>query len=414
MKFGGYLLVLRERNIVLHIFSSLSLSLSSAFFAWLLPITLYKFGSVSLVGIVYTIATVISIFLGPLAGLLADYYGRRAVIILARTFPVVAFGMLMLDLSTYTLSLAVVIIDISIVMSYPAIFSLIAESVEEGHRSYAYTIAALLPYVSAGIGSLVLGRLTEEGIRSAIMITFLLSLLALFMSFLFRETLVKRGGRGESHREFLNLTHLKELKSLGVIYIYIVIISIIGGFASSLFSIYMPIYLKSELSLFEKDVGLAYAVSSLTAATLLPIVGLVVAAIGGLRALQTSLILMAFPVITLGFLSTGALLAVIILLTISTSASTLSQVAGNVFIAGITSSLTRSTVIGSLMPFIQLTSSFAPLLGAITFSQNPRTIPILIGGLFLTSFALLSRLAKRLKANEISKKTSEFKRNFKK
>jgi MFS family permease len=388
-----YFIILTKRNVVLFIISSMFLSVSSAFFSWLFPIILAKIGSTISVGIAYTVAYAISIPLSLLSGLLADNYGRKVMIIVSTLLVMVAYGVIILHLSAVTLLVAIIILEISSILSMPAMNSLIAESVESTLRGYAFTIVNFIPYISLAVGSFVLGTIVvQKNFQTVILLTFLLSFLSLLIRLGFNETFIIKYEKStkvrissEISKSFKNFNNIKKLQSLGIPYIYLSIMAILGVAASTLYSIYIPIYMNFELSLSESEIGVIYTISNIISFTMI-LMGLLVSIFGALRSLQLALLFMAVPTMLLTFLSPGSLIMVLLLVSISTLASILSQISSNTFIANFTTEDIRSTVFSSLISLSLLVSLIVPSLGAIIFSLNKRIIPLLIGTLYILSF----------------------------
>jgi MFS family permease len=398
--FKYYLVVLVRRNIILIIISSILASLSAAFFTWMLPIVLAELGPVIYLGLAYTVAYAISAPLSLISGVLADDYGRKLMVVVSTLFVVAAYGMIFLYPSIITLLVAIVIREVSNILSMPATNSLIAESVEGPLRGHAFTVMSFASSVSLAVGSLILGELAAMSLQVTALIILSLSTLSLLARLLLRETLTtgheRSSGVGMASRIgefFKSFSNIGRLKSLGAPYIYLSVMAVLSVVASTLYSIYMSVYFNFELGLSKSDVGLIYTVSSLASLTIV-FMGLLVSALGALRSLQLALLLMALPTITLAFLPRGSLALVLALVSTSTLASTLSQVSSNTFISDFTPQDIRSTVFGSLTSVSLLASLAAPSLGAFIFSLSKRLVPLAIGALLALTL-IFSELLKR-------------------
>ncbi len=146
-----------------------------------------------------------------------------------------------------------------------------------------------------------------EGLREVALITLLLSSLSLLPRLLLRETLestAKRGGDAEVSiatevgKFFKSFSRVIELRSLGLLYVYLGLMAVLGAASSTLYSVYMPVYFSLGLGLPEGDVGLAYTVASLASLAVL-LVGSLVSALGALSSLQVALLFMALPTVSL-------------------------------------------------------------------------------------------------------------------
>lgn len=389
----NYFRVLTVRNIWVTAVSSFLLTFSLAFYSWFLPILLKRVGSIELVGVAYTLAAAVPIFLGPVAGSFADHYGRRTALIVGRSLIVLAYGALAIYLSEHTVIFAIVAVGAASVFASVAIFSLIAESVSEGQRSYAYAITMFVPYMAGGLGSYILGNMAERDLPTAVLTTFLLGVVGLAATFLYRETKERNPSGG---RIFNPIKALKSVKSLGIIYLYLAMAAMLAGLCNNFSLIYIPIYLGEQLNFSERDLGIIYAIPNVMAIMSIPM-GAVVAALGGLRALQLSMLIMAFSTIALMFVQPGALIVVTALFAIFTTASILNGIADDVFIASITTSQNRSTLAGSLVPIVGLGALIAPTIGAYVYTQNPQIIPLAAALPLFLIFLLLVQIARLLK-----------------
>jgi MFS family permease len=404
-----YILVLTNRNVLLIIVSSLFLSFSNAFFMWMLPIVFAKLSSILYLGFAYTVAYILSSPLSLIAGVIADHYGRKPVIIVSTLLILVAYLIALSHLNIIIISIALVLLNVSVILSRPAVNSLIAESVESSLRGYAFTVITFTSYMSLAIGSFILGRLSMRNLNYILLFISLLCFPALLMRLFLRETLavkydkknVMTSSVQEIIRFFKNVP--STLRNVQITYIYLSLMAMLGSTASTLFSIYIPVYLNMGLRLSMDVIGLVYTIAGITPLLVILIGGYLVEALGSLVCLQLSLLLMAFPTLILTFLPYGSSLTVITLISASTLASALSQVSSNTLIANLAPQNIRAAVFSLLAALSLLASIAAPSLGALIFSLNMRLIPLVIGILFILSFKLSILLKLSVTKDETSK-----------
>lgn len=400
--------VIINRNVSILLISALASALVLALFSWGLPLLITKVSSITVLGIVYSIAYAISIPFNIISGTLSDYIGRKKILIVGSALNLLAVIFLLFSLFYMSILLVIASLTtfvISSVFQIPATNSLLAESVPEHFRSYAFSLLAMMTYVSATIGSYILGYLMTSNIFILLVYALLLALFSLILRFLLNETLINIEKRSKTDlRDFIkNISNVPSLFA-NRIYLILIFIAYASAAASITFTTFMPVFMKNKLKFNEDIIGLIYAFTNLIGIFALT-TGYIVSKLSAFRALILSLILMGLTNFLLLTVRSGDFIFALLLIVTSTYASIMSQVSSNTFITEVTQPSNRGKVFSSLISVALISTAITPYIIGEIASIYIESIPLVIGILYLFSSLMLT-LIRIGEKNEIHKNTN--------
>lgn len=184
---SGYRDVLR-RNILIFSITSIILGVTSAFNSWFFPILVYRYGASELVLAIFTISNAIAIIPNLAGGVLSDVVGRKSVVLISTSMYLIAF-IALLPGHVYGLFIAGVLAISSSAMIYPAVTSLIGESVEEDKVAKAFSLTLLASTLGFSVGSAVLGYVVAYfGVYELILLCVMLTGISLILRSMLVET----------------------------------------------------------------------------------------------------------------------------------------------------------------------------------------------------------------------------------
>jgi len=352
-----------------------------------LNITLASIGGPALVGLFATINNVFAGFLPIVAGAFADSHGRRYMILVSAIFEMLALLALVLVVGSggRLIVLPAVMLSVAFIVSSPALFSLMGESVPQDGMGkgmsllfIASSASGILSYLT--FGSLV-GRIDSSRLF-ALSALFVLSSIPFYLHV--SETMERKaGGAIEKFREALKgVTLLKELRlKLFMIYVCFEL------FVSSIASPFVPVFLQKVYSLSVSQISWLYSAIGFSTLVGAFIAGYVVDKIGSLN----SLILkdsLSVPLLILFALApfSSAFLFLAVLAFIEQL-----NVASNRYVVENTAAEHRGLILGFKSSLAKLSAVPGPVVGTflwgigpgVTFIVSALLTPIGIGLLFL-------------------------------
>ena len=275
-----YASLLRERNILILLASSVALSLFRGPVAWVLPLLLMKKGGPLLVGVSFAVANMDDTVFAFIGGLLGDRYGRKPVVIASTAFYSVGCLLLLLSLLLHGFLSQVVAFSATIclygmtgVSSGPS-GAIVAESVKEQSLGQAFSLLSMASVAARALGSLVLGFVYVRTPVGTALVALLLSLAALVANLFLRETLEPRhDNRHLCFRSHMSKTVGTIRSALVATFIPLAVIVVCNGLAHGISGNYYPPYFRISLNLDEATIGIVYSIMAVIQSLLLPLAG---------------------------------------------------------------------------------------------------------------------------------------------
>ncbi len=365
----GYLDLLKNSNVkVLLLAYSLNTFAVSYLIGYYLNITLASIGGPALVGLFATISNVLASSLPIVAGAFADSHGRRLVIVVSAVFEMLALLSLALvvGFGGKLIVLPAVMLSAASIVSSPALFSLMGDSVPQNGMGKAMSLLFMASSASGILSYLTFGSLAGRLDDSRL---FVLSALLVFGSIPFylrvSETVERKGGRtfGRFKEALKGATLLKE-PPLKLFMIYLCF----ELFVSSIASPFVPLFLQRAYSLSVSQISWLYSAIGFATLAGAFIAGYVVDKIGSLNSLILKdslsvplLILFALVPFSSAFLFLAVLAFVEQL-----------NVASNRYMVENTTPEHRGLILGFKSSLAKLSAVPGPVVGTFLWSIGPR------------------------------------------
>jgi len=390
-----YFDVLKRRNILLLIVSSVNLSFFHGFLHWFLPMQLVIRGGAALAGVALAVANIDDVVCSFIGGLLADRYGRKTVILpstllypIGSVFLLLSFGH---DGLLWIFAAIVIFLGVTSI-SHGPISAMVAESVGEKSLGTAFSLFLILSCIARSFGSLFFGAISEDEILASSII--LLLSIACFTTMLFlRETLV----RGEREPIKFPLT----LRAIGLSITQLTTLAlfiVFHGLAHGVSGYYYPPYLNEQLRLDEEAIGLVYAILPISYMILQPIAGYVTDKYGVLGPLIVGNAISG--VFLLAFCFSPIATIAVVLMVISASLGTFHAAGYGALVAKL-SSRGRATLYGGLGSVWSTMFIVGPVVGGLLYGAD-RVLPFLVASvLFMLTVPFVRALAREARAQNL-------------
>jgi len=175
-----------ERNIIVLSISTFILGLGENLWSKFLPKYLQLLGATAfLVGVFGTLQEIIETIYQYPGGRIADHIGRKTSLVLCSFIALIGYFIFLFAPSWQFLFLGLFFI-MAISLSQPAIFALIGDSLPQRKRAMGFSIQSILKRVPLILGPplggwLMANRGTKEGMRIALIITIIFTVLAIII-----------------------------------------------------------------------------------------------------------------------------------------------------------------------------------------------------------------------------------------
>jgi len=271
----------------------------NGFLIWYLPLVIKeKFGA-GLLGLTFSIASMLSTTVGFLGGVLSDNIGRKPVIVLDS---ILTFFGIVLFVLGYTINSVLLLLSALALYGFArigdaVIETVIYESVDEAFLGRALSIMFTIGAIAASAGSITLGYIVKQTVVLASMLLIISSLLYILISILLKETIVKKEKIDLAHKLKDTLRNLiNGLKSIrGGILLPLIITIFMSLEVGSTLYLY-PAFMKDIKRITENLIGIIYGVIPLLQTFIYPFAGVVVDKIGAKRTVTLTLFLQATAV----------------------------------------------------------------------------------------------------------------------
>jgi DHA1 family multidrug resistance protein-like MFS transporter len=347
-------------------------------------------GSNRVIGLVNALRPLSYMFLYPLAGSVADTYGRVKAMVFSGYLGALLFLLYVFAPDWRFVALAVLLGGIR-VLQFPASSALLADSMPREVRGRGYALVMALPSLIGVLSPFIGGYLisfygVEKAMRLLYALTAAASALIATISLRFlKETLPSTYGRGLRLRELLIDSYRGFIDTLRAmprgLRLYAVIL-ILGFFSTGLSTPYWVIYAKDVIGLSPYEWGVILTASSLIFSTLILPAGMIIDRYERRKIITLCLALSTLPILAFPF-SKGFFQTFLILLPIAVANAFLFPAAG-ALMADMTPKEMRGRVMAALgrgMLFINYRGGGGGGPGMGFFLTIPSISGFLLGGL---------------------------------
>ncbi len=372
---AGYLALLKNGNVGTLLFAYFLNSFSLAYLiGYYLNIMLASIGGPALLGLFATINNVFAGVLPVVTGAFSDFHGRKRVIlacVLSEGVGLVVLALIMGFKSTLTV-LPAVMVSVTFMASFPAIVSLMGESVPRNGMGKAMSLLFLTNSVAGILSYLTFGLLA--GVVSDLHL-FLLSGLVVLASIVFylrvSETVERRadGGILGQLKGILKGVGLIKEPSIKLFMIYVCF----EFFVSSIASPFVPVFLQRVYSLSVSQISWLYSAIGFVTLAGAFVAGYIVDRIGSLNSLilRDSLSIPFLLLFALAPLPSAPLFLAVLAFIEQVN------VASNRYIVESTIPEHRGIVLGFKASLARLSGVPAPAVGALLWAFDPKMTFIL-------------------------------------
>ena len=183
-----------KRNYILVLLGRSSLMFMNGFLIWYLPLIIEKYFGPHILGLIFSITSLLSITTTSLGGLLGDLIGRRLVAILDSILTFIGILLLILG-SIYDrfLLLITTLVFYGLASTSNAIIeTIIYESVDKNFLGRVISIMFTIGAISASLGSFILGNLITYMKDIVIILLIISSSIYVISSIFLKETIIRR------------------------------------------------------------------------------------------------------------------------------------------------------------------------------------------------------------------------------
>jgi len=183
-----------KRNYILVLLGRSSLMFMNGFLIWYLPLIIEKYFGPHILGLIFSITSLLSITTTSLGGLLGDLIGRRLVAILDSILTFIGILLLILG-SIYDIFLLLIttLVFYGLASTSNAIIeTIIYESVDKNFLGRVISIMFTIGAISASLGSFILGNLITYMKDIVIILLIISSSIYVISSIFLKETIIRR------------------------------------------------------------------------------------------------------------------------------------------------------------------------------------------------------------------------------
>lgn len=223
-----------KRNYILVLLGRSSLMFMNGFLIWYLPLIIEKYFGPHILGLIFSITSLLSITTTSLGGLLGDLIGRRLVAILDSILTFIGILLLILG-SIYDrfLLLITTLVFYGLASTSNAIIeTIIYESVDKNFLGRVISMMFTIGAISASLGSFILGNLITYMKDIVIILLIISSSIYVISSIFLKETIIRRTKLRSfktKFRDFLN-NLINEFKLSRKRILVLVIVTILMSF----------------------------------------------------------------------------------------------------------------------------------------------------------------------------------------
>ncbi len=390
----------RYRNALITVITQFLIAFATAFLFWYLPIKINELQGVLAVGLMYSVARILSALLSPLGGVASDVYGRKPLTILGPLMYALVFLSLLGSIKTIWVTVVLLVVVPSIVSN--SVYLITLENVGDKDRGVVMSFVNIAFAAAMALGNILLPMMySAMGIAPVVMLGASLCVLSSLLRIAYDETLREREvGKPFIARFYDGLRGLlpKGLRVVFVGYVaYLTLFGILATLGSEVVSRFIPIYLRDILGLRLTSIGLLYSLISFINIASYMLGGILSRKLGYAHLVVASSLIIALCLLALAtFKSVYAAITLFIALSISES---IAQVAiPPLYVKALDRYPDRkATVMHTQSSLSIATTFFAPLLGALIWLLSPDLLLITSSIIFVSSGLILIPLIKQFK-----------------
>ncbi len=183
--------VLRYRNALITVITQFLIAFATAFLFWYLPIKINELQGVLAVGLMYSVARILSALLSPLGGVASDVYGRKPLTILGPLMYALVFLSLLGGIKTIWVTVVLLVVVPSIVSN--SVYLITLENVGDKDRGVVMSFVNIAFAAAMALGNILLPMMySAMGIAPVVMLGASLCVLSSLLRIAYDETLRER------------------------------------------------------------------------------------------------------------------------------------------------------------------------------------------------------------------------------
>ncbi|MET1101606.1 MAG: MFS transporter, partial [Pyrodictiaceae archaeon] len=289
-----------KRNYMLIVLARAALMFANGLLAWYLPLVIKERFGPGILGLTFSMASMLSTAVGLLGGVLGDNIGRKPVIVLDSilTFSGIVFFVLGYTAEPVLLLLSALALYGFARIGDAVIETVVYESVDEEFLGRALSIMFTAGAIAASMGSIILGHIIKQAAEPAAILLVTSSSLYMLTSILLEETIAEKAGvLGRVSLVYKlkdairTLTDGSRLVKEGILLPLIITVLMCLEVGSTLYL--YPAFMK-EVKGFTQDImSIIYGVIPLLQAFIYPFAGVIVDKVGAKKAVSLTLFLQA-------------------------------------------------------------------------------------------------------------------------
>ncbi len=381
-----------KRNYALIVLARTSLMFVDGFLMWYLPLTIKERFDPSILGLTFSTASILSMVIGFLGGILGDNIGRKPVIILDSILTFFGVALFVLGHTTWP-----VLLLLSALALYgfarigdAVVEAVVYESVNEGFLGKALSVMFTAGAIAASVGSITLGHIIKERFELVVILLIISSSLYILASILLKETITRKERvlryadimyRLKNTIETL-INRLRYVKE-GILLPLIITILMSLEVGSTLYL--YPVFMKEIKGFTESVISVIYGVIPLSQTFVYPFAGVIVDRIGAKKAVSLTLFMQGVAVIC--FVSITKPVYASLALIMASGIGAIYNVAYRTLLIQRASREAKATEIALVNTAWDVTEVLAPSIGAILWVLNPY-LPFYLAVLILISLGL--------------------------
>jgi len=342
------------------------------------------------IGAIYTVSNLTSLLLQIPAGLLADKFGRKPIIVASGLVSLLSVFIFAFSEDAVSASVAYILFNSTFFM--PAARAMLIESVPKEKRGTAVGAFFSIAPSLAVFGPIVGGALSERyGFKPLFWIGFCLHLATIITRvLLLRET--KHSTSIQGHRKTSSFSSSVRLVIRNTNLFALILAYGVYSMAGGLTGFLVPLFSRDQLKLGSSEIGFMYSILSALLVTLSLPSGKLADKIGRRKCVIIAWI--GENLSMLGFIFAPNAYIAILMFGFWIASGQMDIPAGTAWFSDLTDEEHRGAVMGFHMTVNSLFSLPSPSIGGILFSMSPRFPFFLDGLLSLTALIILLALTK--------------------